>query len=61
MMVHSVKMPVDFGVVGIKRKCRPLATMVRIKRSIVEVGSEENSLSRDFIIAIARINNEPNY
>jgi len=58
--VHSVTKPVGFGRDGIKRKGRPLATMVQLKRSIVEVGAAENFLAKA-LIAIARINNDPNY
>ena len=59
--VHSVTMSVGFGRDGIKQKGRPLATMVQLKRSIVEVGAEENCLEHALIIAIARLNNDPNY
>ena len=38
--VHSVTMPVGFG--RIKQKGRPIASMVQLKRIIVEVGAEEN-------------------
>ena len=57
--IHSVKMPIDFGEDGIKRKCRTLASMVQLKRSIIEIGAEENCLSHALIIAIARLNNDP--
>ena len=43
------------------QKGRPLATMVQLKRSIVEVGAEKNCLAQALIIAIARLNNDPNY
>ena len=58
--VHSATMPVGFGRDGIKRKSRPLATMVQLKRNIVEVGAEDNCLAQTLIIAIARLNNDPN-
>jgi len=58
--VHSVTMPVEFGWVGIERKGRPLATMVQLKRSIVEVGAEEKCLAHALTIAIASLNNDPN-
>ena len=54
-------MQVGFGWDGIKRKGRPLATMVQLKKSIVEVRAEENCLAHALIIAIARLNNDPNY
>ena len=59
--VHSVTMPVGFGRDAIKRKGRPLATMVHLKSSIVEVRAEENCLAHALVIAIARLNNDPNY
>ena len=59
--VHSVKMPVGFGGDGIKRNGRPLATMVHLRSSIVEVGTKENCLAHALVIAIARLNNYPNY
>ena len=58
---HSLTLPVVYGGDRIKRKGRPLATMVQLKRSIVEVQDEENCLVQALIIAIARLNNEPNY
>ena len=57
--VHSVTMPGGFG--GIKKKDRPLASLVYLKRSIVEVVAEENCLAQALIIAITRLNNDPNY
>ena len=59
--VHSVTIPVGFGRIAIKRKGRPLATKIQLKGSIVEVGAEENCLAHALIIAIARLNNNPNY
>ena len=59
--VHSVTKPVGFGRDGIKRKGRPLATMVQLKSSIVELRAEENCLVHALIIAIARLNNNLNY
>ena len=59
--VHSVTIPVGFGRVAIKRKGRTLASMVQLKRSIVEVRTEENCLAHALIIAITRLNNDPNY
>ena len=58
---HSVEMPVGFRRDGIKRKGRPLATMVQLKSSIVELRAEENCLVHALIIAIARLNNNLNY
>jgi hypothetical protein len=52
-------MPVGFG--GIKQKGRPIASMVHLKRSTVEVGAEENCFAHALIIAIAKLNNDPDY
>ena len=59
--VHSVTMPVGFGRDIIKQKGRPLAIMVQLKRSNLEVGDEENFSAHALITAIARLNNDPNY
>jgi len=59
VVVHSVKMPIGFG--DIKRKGRTLANMVHLKTSIIEVRAEESCLGHALIIAIARLNNDPNY
>ena len=59
--VHSVAMPVGFGGGGIKRKGRPLTTMSRLKRSVVELRAEGNSLAHALVIAKAKLNNDPNY
>jgi len=59
--VHSDTMTVGFGGDGMKRKGRPLATMAHLKISIVEVRAEENCLAHALVIAIARLNNDPNY
>ena len=61
MTVHSVTMPVGFGKDAIKRKGRPLATLAHPKKSIVEVRAGENCLAHTLVIAIARLNNDPNY
>jgi hypothetical protein len=57
--VHAVWMPVGFGI--IKNKCRPLEIMTHLKRSIIEVKAETNSLVHAPIIAIVKITREPNY
>jgi hypothetical protein len=44
-----------------KRRGIPLATMAHLKRSIVEVRAEENCLANALILAIARLNSDPNY
>jgi hypothetical protein len=50
IVVHSVKMPIGFGV---KSKGRPLSVMAHLKRSIIEVKAETICLAHALIIAIA--------
>ena len=59
--VHSVKMPVGFGRCSPKSKGRPLSVMSHLKQSIDEVKAEENCLAHALIIAISRIEKDPNY
>ena len=59
--VHTVTMAVGFGVDGMKRNSRTLATLVQLKKSIVLVRAEENGLVHAHVIKIARLNNDPNY
>jgi len=59
--VHSVKMPVGFGKNVFKSRGRPLSVMAHLKRSIVDVQAEENCLAHALIIAISRLENDPNY
>ena len=54
-------MPVGFGKHAIKSMARPLSVMVHLKQSIVEVKSEENCLAHALIIAISRVDKDPNY
>jgi len=61
LTVHSVWMPVGFGKRGMKSRGRPLPVMAHLKRSIVEVKSSENCLAHAIIIAIAKLENDPNY
>jgi hypothetical protein len=58
--VYSVKMPVGFGG-GTKTNGRQLSAMAHLKKSIVEVKAEQNCLAHALIIAIARLNDDPNY
>jgi hypothetical protein len=59
LTIHFVKMPICKGK-GILTKGRPLATMVRLKKSI-EVKAEENCLAHALVIAFARLTNDPDY
>jgi hypothetical protein len=52
-------MPAGFG--GVKTKGRPLEEMAHLKRSIVHVNAEKNCLAHGLIIAIALVDNDPNY
>ena len=61
MNVHSVRMPVDFGKRAIKTKSRPLSVMLQLKTCVVEVKAKENCLAQALIIAIAKVDNNPNY
>jgi len=59
--VHSVRMPVGFGKNVLKSRGRPLSVMAHLKRSIVEVNAEENCVAHALVIAIAKIDEDPNY
>ena len=53
-------MPVGFGK-SARSKGRPLAEMVHLKRSIIEVKAKSDCLAHALIIAIARITKDPNF
>ena len=59
--VHSVKMLVGFGGVAIKTMGRPISVMAHLKKSIIEIKSNENCLAHALIIAIVRIGNDSNH
>jgi hypothetical protein len=61
VVVHSIKMPEDFGRKSVKSKGRPLSEMADLKRSIIEIKAEKKRLVHDIIIAIARITDDPNF
>jgi len=54
-------MPVGFGRKSVKSKARPLAEMVHLKRSIIEVKAKTDCLAHALIIAIARITKDTDY
>ena len=54
-------MPVGFGRKIVRSKGRPLAEMVYLKLSIIEVKAKTDCLAHALIIAIARITNDPDY
>jgi hypothetical protein len=60
VVIHSVSMPVGFGRTALRTKDRQLANMAHLKRSIIEVKAENNCLAHALIIAIARMNKNPN-
>jgi hypothetical protein len=45
----------------VKTKGRQLEVMADLKRSIIVVKAEQNCLAHALIIAIARVNDDPNY
>jgi hypothetical protein len=59
--LHYVKTPAGFGKVALKTKGRLLEQMAHLKSSIVPVNAETNCLAHALIIAIARVDNDPNY
>ena len=62
-VVHSVRMPVGFGFLGdgVKTKSRPLSVMAHLKKSIIQVKAETDSLAHPLIITIAKLTNDPDY
>ena len=61
VVLHSVKMPAGFGYAGIKTMGRPISLLAHLKKSIVQVNSENNCLAHAVIIAIAKVTKDPNY
>ena len=59
--VHSVRMPIVFDRYALKSKERALFVLAYLKQSIVEVKAEENCLAHAIIIAISRLEKDPNY
>jgi len=54
-------MPGGFGKRARKSMGRPLSTMAHLKKSIVEVKTEENCLANALVIGVAKVENDPNY
>jgi len=54
-------MPSGFGKRARKSMGRPLSMMAHLKKSIVEVKTEENCLAHALVIAVAKVENDPNY
>jgi hypothetical protein len=53
-------MQVGFGMKALKSMRRPLDKMALTKNGIVRVNTEKNCLAHAVIIAIARVDNDPN-
>ena len=60
VVVHTVKMPVGFGRTALMRKGRTVANLAHLKRSVIEVKSENNCLAHALIVAIASLEKDPN-
>jgi hypothetical protein len=54
-------MPVGFRGDSVKTKDRPLDLLAHLKKSIMHVNAKTNCLAHALIIAIARVDNDPNY
>jgi len=59
--VHSVRMPIGFGRCALTSRGRLLSVIAHLKKSTMEVTAEENCLAHALIIAISRIEKDPNY
>jgi hypothetical protein len=59
--LHYVKMRVRFGKNALKTKVRPLDEFALTKKIIVHVNAKKNCIVHALIIAIARVDNGPNY
>jgi hypothetical protein len=59
--VHFVGMPVGFGKRAETSKGRPLSTMARLKKSIVEVKAKQNCLAHALVIDMAKVTSDPDY
>ena len=57
----AVKMPASFGNRGNKTMGPPISVMTHLKKSVIQIKSETNSLAHALIIAIAKVTNDPNY
>ena len=61
MTVHSVRMPVAFVTRAIKSRGHPLSVMAHLKIIVVEVQASENCLALAILMAIAKVENYPDY
>ena len=60
MTVHWIRMPVGFGS-RVKTRGRLISVMAHLKKTIIEVKTEDNCLAHALLIAIQRINKDPKY
>jgi len=60
VVVQSVKMPVCFGW-SVRSRGQPLDVAAHVKHSTIRVKSNTDCLAHALIIAIARLENDPNY
>ena len=61
VIVNSVRMPAGFGRKSVKSKGQPLDVAAHLKKSIIRVKSDTDCLAHALIIAIARLENDPDY
>ena len=61
VVVHTVKIPVGFGRTAQRSKGRTVFNLVHLKRSVIEFKAENNCLAHALIVAIARLEKDPNY
>jgi len=54
-------MPIGFGKNVLKSRDRPLSVVAHLKRCFVKVKAEENCLAHALVIAIAKVDKDPNY
>jgi len=59
--VHSLRMPVGFGIHAITSRGRQLSVMAHLKRSTVEVKAEENCLAHALVIAFGKVEKDSKY
>jgi len=54
-------MQVGFGKTVLKSRGRPLSVMAHLKKNIVEVKAKEHCLAHAFVLAIVKVDKDPNY
>jgi hypothetical protein len=61
VIVYAVKIPVGLDGNGLKSKGRQLDTLAHLKKNIVRVNADSIFLTHALVIAIAKVENDPNY